>query len=390
MDILKKEKKLTVLYVCDNWPVCGAAFSVLGILKEMTIRGVKVVIAVNGEDFFYQRVKELDYTVYHIPFSKMAVPDSTSNATLAFRKIPRYLKKIKSDTGFKKLLKIENIDIVHYCTITVDGGFDVFENRGIPIIWHIREFLNEDLKWHFRSKRQSIRELESSKMIIAVSERVKEKYEKDIKNIEIKTIYNGIDVSPFMDLKKTTSSEIRIGIVGTIKKEKGQYELIEAFSKIARKFLNIKLIIIGKFDPLNNSYHSQLRDYAEKNELQQKVEFRGQKTSVQEIWSDIDIAVVPSWAEAFGRVTVEAILAKCFVVGADTGGTKEILDYLQTGAQFEAKNIEDLANKLEFAIKVIMNKEFNYDIPRENALKEFSISNNASNILSVYKKIGGS
>lgn len=378
---------LTVLYVCDNWPVCGAAFSVLGILGEMRKKGVNVVVAVNGKDYFYQRVKEMGVKVYVIPFSRMAVPNETSNIEISLRKLPRKIKKIYSDYQFEKMLAIEKIDIVHFSTVTIDGGFDVFHSNNIPIIWHIREFLEEDLNWRFRDHKKSIQQLESSDVIITVSNQVKEKYEKIVKNNNIKTIYNGIETTNYKTIKKLKNSDIYIGMIGTIKEEKGQIELLRAFTNLRFIDKKIHLIFVGKFDPVSIKYHSKLQKIVDKNNLCDVVEFRGQKTDIQSIWEDIDIAVVPSWVEAFGRVTVEAILAKCFVVGANTGGTKEILDYLDTGIQFKAKDVDDLSKKLRLAVVEISNSDINIDIPYEKALTTFSVSENANNIFDIYKKI---
>lgn len=384
---MSKNSELTVLYVCDDWPVCGAAFSVLGILEQMKKKGVNVIVAVNGQDFFYQKVKELGYTVYQIPYSRMAIPSEVSNFKLLIRKVPRYFKKIKSNNQFEKLLRNEKIDIVHYSSVTIDGGYEIVNRKKIPIVWHIREFLDDDLRWRFRDYNKSIKELENSDVILTVSNQVKEKFSKMIKTTDLKTIYNGIETSPFEELMKSKHSEVQIGMVGTIKEEKGHMELLKAFSKLSLVKKNIRLIFLGNFDPQNNQFHSELKKIVDEKKISEIVEFRGQQTDVQSIWSDIDIAVVASWAEAFGRVTVEAILAKCLVVGANTGGTKEILDYLDTGIQFEAKNIDDLTNKLDESVRLVEKKEFNTDVPREKALREFSVSKNASNIFRIYKKI---
>ena len=62
-----------------------------------------------------------------------------------------------------------------------------------------------------------------------------------------------------------------------------------------------------------------------------------------------DIFIMNSKAEGFGRVTVEAMLAGCLVLGRRTGGTLEIIDNAKNGILYDTE--EEAARYLEHAIQ---------------------------------------
>jgi glycosyltransferase involved in cell wall biosynthesis len=59
-----------------------------------------------------------------------------------------------------------------------------------------------------------------------------------------------------------------------------------------------------------------------------------------------DIVLVCSRAEAFGRATVEGMLAGKPVIGTDSGGTPELIDAGRTGSLYPPGNAEKLAERI--------------------------------------------
>jgi glycosyltransferase involved in cell wall biosynthesis len=67
-----------------------------------------------------------------------------------------------------------------------------------------------------------------------------------------------------------------------------------------------------------------------------------------------DLTVVPSLYEPFGMVVLEAMVAGCPVIVADTGGLKEIVVHEETGLCFKPGNPESLAQAM---IRVLKDEE---------------------------------
>ena len=64
------------------------------------------------------------------------------------------------------------------------------------------------------------------------------------------------------------------------------------------------------------------------------------------VWQEADVALMCSRAEAFGRVTVEAMKASLPVCGTDSGGTPEIVIDGVNGLLFEPGSSASLASAL--------------------------------------------
>ncbi len=120
--------------------------------------------------------------------------------------------------------------------------------------------------------------------------------------------------------------------------------------------------------------------------LEKIVHFLGFRTDLPEIYKNSDIAIVSSKAEAFGRVTVEAMMGGTLVVGADTAGTKEIIGE-RYGVLYKQGDSHDLAEKLKF---ILANKEKYCDVAKcgqKYALHTFTAKKNAENVLKIYSQL---
>src|SRR5699024_10686887 len=120
--------------------------------------------------------------------------------------------------------------------------------------------------------------------------------------------------------------------------------------------------------------------------LENYISFEGYRDDRQNVWSETDIALVTSSAEAFGRVTVEAMMAGALVIGADTMGTKEILNN-RYGLLYKQGNPKSLAESIIFSFQNINKIKRIADNGRNYAYNNFNSKTNADNIYKVYDKI---
>ena len=123
-----------------------------------------------------------------------------------------------------------------------------------------------------------------------------------------------------------------------------------------------------------------------------KVHFLGQRNDIYKLMSSSLAIIVPSFFEAFGRVTAEAMLNSCLVIGRNTGGTKEQFDngfdlcHKEIGLRFTttkeiAYHLYDIENKgINFYQEMIKNADF-------TASHLYAVEKNANNIYSFYKNM---
>ncbi len=129
---------------------------------------------------------------------------------------------------------------------------------------------------------------------------------------------------------------------GRLSLEKGLFTLLNAV-----KGINIKLKIIGE-GPIKENLISKV-----KYEKLNNVYFLGYKLGEElknEIKNSIYVVIPSEWYENNPRSVIEAFALSKPVIGSRIGGIPELVKDGKTGYTFEAGNVEDLRNKIEFLV----------------------------------------
>lgn len=365
----------------------GAQLSLAYLCKELKNKGVdvEVVIPNKGEtDFFYEQ----EGIPFHIIKNGLMWYDPEQNF------LKRYLSyavkifvNILAEMKINRIIKNESIDIVHINSIGVGVGIKSAKKNNKKIVWHIREFVKDDLNRRLFNEQATYAKVNEADVIITISNAIKEYYGNVIEWEKMHTVYNGIE-DRFVSGKDRgvlINGKTRIVVPGRICKEKGQRYVVDALNCLKQYRNKIIVDFCGDSNG-NNTEMGYLIRQIEKNDLKDNVIFSGYCSAMHEKYLEADICIVPSKREAFGRVTVEAMMNGCLVIGANSGGTAEILDD-NRGLLFQSENSNDLAKKIQW---VMENKKQAQDIAHKAqtyAKKVFTASDNADNILKIYNSI---
>jgi len=188
--------------------------------------------------------------------------------------------------------------------------------------------------------------------IIAVSWAVKNQLIKlKIKEKKIKTIYNGIDLTPkkeagnyqnLAQISQFNYSPFTVGTVCRLHKEKGIEYLLGAI-KIAANFIpNLQLIILGDGPEKKN-----LIWLTKKLEIDERVKFVGFQKNPTNWINNFEIFILPTaQKEAFGIVLLEAMAQAKPVIATKVGGIPEVVLDQITGLLVEPKKSEAIADAL--------------------------------------------
>lgn len=301
------------------------------------------------------------------------------------------LKRLLNNLTIAKLICIlrkEKPDVVHINALTAYTVGVAAEKCHIPVVWHIREFMEEDLKIEFYDKKFSYNILKKATCLVAISKATKKKWENELKR-EVKLIYDGLPVERYLVKHKEYMKEktIRIILYGRITPTKGQILLLKAISGISSKPHNQKVLFYfaGKVDDVD--YFEKCKQYVKLNNLEKKVNYLGEVMDIKNLLADKDIVCVCSSNEAFGRVTVEGMLSKCLVVASDSGASGELIQDGITGRLYRNDSVDSLT---ETILKAINDLYINNGIPdaaQTFAINNFSEQSNTENIIKLYKKI---
>lgn len=177
---------------------------------------------------------------------------------------------------------------------------------------------------------------------------------------------------------------INLAIVGSINRSKGQDQAIKACEILIEEGIdNINLRIAGK----ESEYVNFLRNYVGSKNLDKWIQFIGPQSDIKQLYRDTDIVLMCSQSEAFGRVTVEAMMSGCLVIGANSGGTMELVSDNETGLLYTSGDYSDLAAKIRLALKY---PDRMRDIAKQGQskmLNEMTAQNNAFRINELYREI---
>ncbi|MCD7750515.1 MAG: glycosyltransferase family 4 protein [Lachnospiraceae bacterium] len=284
------------------------------------------------------------------------------------------------------LVRKEKIDIVHLNTSCCYVAAEAALRCNVPFVWHIREFLEEDQGRCIWNRKKGYNLMSRANALVGISDGILKKYTDAIPTAKIVKIYNGIDDSDFRCEEHSIFDHdiIKMIIVGAINASKGQEQAILACKLLVDNGMNnFELLVVGQ----ESDYSKRLQSKVHELKLDQYVKFTGATKNTAPLYQTSDITLMCSKAEAFGRVTVEAMMSGSLVIGANAGGTSELIEDNVTGLLYESGNVNDLANKIIYA--ALHRSEAKGIAKRGQTfmLNNMTAKKNAKNVYDLYKQI---
>ena len=377
---------INILMIAHEGMANGASYSLLNLMDTLKGKCHFIVIVPANSGTFIDELSKRNIKVYYVPFERW-VKFKDENFSKEKRKwiFRDNHKNQKLAKEMAKILKNEKIDLIHSNTSVIDFGYRLSKLMKKPHIWHIREFGKEDFSMYplCSDKKYYKKIKDKNNNIICISKAVYEKYENIVSKEKLNIIYNGVEGKNRNDKKKfpLDKKEKMICLqTGMIHKTKGQDKTIKAIEKLRKEgYKNIELWLAGR----GNLSSIGIEDLSNKPWLK----VLGQVSDMKKLREEVNIEIVSSKKEAFGRVTVEAMMGQIPVIGSNSGGTKELIKDKENGLLFNPDDIEDLKEKIKYFYK---NRK---EIKRmgENAYKDskdyYLINRCAEEIYELYEKI---
>ena len=161
---------------------------------------------------------------------------------------------------------------------------------------------------------------------------------------KIAVVYNGIEEKKVIQrARKSESESLVIGCVARMDRAKGVLFLLEAFSALARKYQNIKLVLVGKGD-----VSKELSMRIDELGLQDQVRLTGHHNGdINDLLLSFDIYVFPSLWEGFPYSILEAMRAGCPILATNVGGIPEAIRNRVEGLLIPPSSVEELESAIE-------------------------------------------
>jgi glycosyltransferase involved in cell wall biosynthesis len=160
-------------------------------------------------------------------------------------------------------------------------------------------------------------------------------------------VYNPVDLERFdpsrldrvaarerlaVELGAQSGRRVTLGVVAQISPWKGQDTALEALRLLVEQGVDAQLLLVGsakfvfrstRYD--NNEYLARLRASVASAGLEDRVRWLGEREDVPELMRALDLLMLPSREEPFGRALIEAMALGVPVLATNVGGPGEIL-----------------------------------------------------------------
>ncbi|MFN0013929.1 MAG: glycosyltransferase family 4 protein [Saprospiraceae bacterium] len=128
-------------------------------------------------------------------------------------------------------------------------------------------------------------------------------FERDVLPVRPKVVYNGFDLSRFLEKRWLRSRLRKIGFVGRLAPGKNVHLVIQLFEEIAHNNPEVELHLagIGRLD-------AELRQQARQSPFADRIQFHGWQDDIASFYQSMDLFLFLSAYESFGNVVPEALL----------------------------------------------------------------------------------
>jgi glycosyltransferase involved in cell wall biosynthesis len=161
-------------------------------------------------------------------------------------------------------------------------------------------------------------------------------------HVTVRVVYSPVDTGRF-DPARFEPSEARtrlglpqtalvLAVVAQMTPWKGQDDAVRILTHLKRTHPDVRLLLVGsatfagratRYD--NQAYVRRLHALIDSHGVRREVVFLGERADVPAVLRAVDLLLVPSWEEPFGRTVVEAMAMSVPVVATSVGGPTEIV-----------------------------------------------------------------
>ncbi|MBX3022956.1 MAG: glycosyltransferase family 4 protein [Bdellovibrionales bacterium] len=143
---------------------------------------------------------------------------------------------------------------------------------------------------------------------------------------------NSIDSEKFQPARRSASfrksyepTALLIGVVSRLDENKGLRETLTSAALLRDQGVDFKLTIVGKETAGELGVHAALEQEIDRLDLKKHVYLAGHHSDIQNVMASFDVLLMPSPAETFGRVLIEAMASGVPIVASGGGGVPDIV-----------------------------------------------------------------
>ncbi len=186
---------------------------------------------------------------------------------------------------------------------------------------------------------------------------------------------------------------LALGVVGQITPWKGQLEMVQALATLVERRPELRLLIVGeakfvaaqtRYD--NRAYLRQVERTIAEHDLGERVRLLGERRDVPALMRALDMLLVPSWEEPFGRVIVEAMALGVPVLATSIGGPAEILEGEGGGLLLPPRDVAGWAQAID---RLCIDEGLRARLGRDGRARaqRFGVEQHVAAVMDVYRRV---
>jgi glycosyltransferase involved in cell wall biosynthesis len=285
----------------------------------------------------------------------------------------------------------EKADIIHGngTRENIAAGF-VGRLLGIPTIWHLRNLVPPGM----RDLERPLAFLPTR--IIANSRAVARRMKRlPWARRKLWVVHNGVDMSLFegngvgevRGQLGVSDDQVLVGLVGRMGVGKGHEVFLDAAVRAGKEEENLKFALIGGELFTDEGREEGITRLIDAYGLSDRIACTGHRPDVERYIKALDILVLASEREPFGRVLIEAMAAGRSVVATDAGGVQEVVEGGVTALLVPPRDPAAMALAIVRLSRDRNLRERMGKAGRDRVREKFSIENHVSRIQGIYSEI---
>ncbi len=324
--------KVKILFFSHSAELYGAEKVLLQIIEGLNKKGIQPILVLPRTGPFHEEAKKLSVKTVLIP-SKWWLTERNR----VWKQPLSWLWNIKSVARIARLIRQESIDLVYSNSAVNFCGGMAAKWKKVPHIWCLHEILG--------TKKAPVRFLLGKRalisLLLALSAKIIVNSETTGQPFMGKDKVHIVPIGFKWNLEQGGLKEIYrqkfgfkptdyvIGIVGKIYPEKGQKKVVESIGIVKKIIPEVKLLVIGEVK--DKKYFKKIQKFISAQKLEKHVVFEKYQADILSVLAHLDLLVVASCVESFGRVAVEAMSVKTPVLAVRKGATAEIITAGENG-----------------------------------------------------------
>ena len=395
-----------ILYVegCRDGTVGGSHISLFSMLANLDRTRFHPLVVFYADHYIAKRIRGLTGDVYtfanEVPLDITCMLGRISPSLRMLSPLLVPLQKVvnfgwfflRPAVRYAWFLKSKSIDIVHLNN-SINTNHDwmlAAKLARVRLVSHERG-ISENLS-------RSSRLLGSSAdALVCISSKIRETLLRHgLSADKVVVVHNGIDivrVRPAQEPERVKSlhgiagGDPVIGVVGNIKRWKGQEVAVRATAILTRSWPGIRLLLVGGASE-DDPYMTHLKEVIRELCVERNVIFTGFQENPADYINAMDVVVHASIEpEPFGRVNIEAMFLNKPVVSTNIGGPTEIFEDGSNGFLIDPGQPDLLAEKLSMLLRDPELRQRIGQHAHETVMERFTITRTVREIEGVYERL---